>query len=762
MHQSWMRRSKVALSSAAVLLVLFAGSAWSAEHAAKAEQFAGTEAQQKEWLQGLTLVQSGRFNQGADLINAIIKAGVADERVTQVQNWLREYESLAQARAERRRADYEKYANWVKEDIRDGKWIRAIAECAMAFDSAEDVDAFRKEPWVIEAVEGATKAAEGFEKDFKWYKAARIYVQLEEIFPRKTEYRDAFLRCQEHIRLELSYTPTSDWESACVDITPDMAQEAFKRMFLNYIKEVSFQKCAEAGLKQLLLMTETPKLGKVFKKMADEDVVTEFRDRIGTWLDRVANQESLSWPTMIDVFDKILTINKETDLFPQTVLIREFVQGSLKPLDRFSDMLWPADTEEFNKHTQGVFTGVGISIRKGRGEPIKVITPLEDTPAYEAGIRPGDLITEINGKPAAPLTITKAVQTITGPPGTTVTLTIQRPGVEQPFEQKLVRAEITIYTVKGAKRLDNGQWDYMIAPDSGIGYIRATNFTDKTVQELDAAVKSLIKKNAKGIILDLRGNPGGLLKSAVEVTNLFLTGDKEIVSTRDRRGKDMQMFTSEPEGNHYPDLPLIVLVNGSSASASEIVTGALQVHRRVWVVGERTFGKGSVQQVLPLTIGRQAFLKLTTARYYLPNGRCLHRDDDSETWGVDPDVKVPLVPKEMVKVANMRLRQDILKGRNQTELTEADYERVFATRPADREDEPGTAESQAKKDADIDPDMEAETKEESPRDDENTWPELDPQLEAAILLMRVHLQSDQPWPAQTPEMAAKTSTDTGS
>ena len=275
-------------------------------------------------------------------------------------------------------------------------------------------------------------------------------------------------------------------------------------------------------------------------------------------------------------------------------------------------------------------------------------------------------------------------------------------------------------------------------------------------------MKSLIKDHqVKGAILDLRGNPGGLLKSAVEVTNLFLSGEKEIVSTRDRRGKDMQMFTSEPEGDHYPNIPLIVLVNAYSASASEIVTGALQVHRRAWIVGERSFGKGSVQQVLPLT-DRRAFLKLTTARYYLPNGRCLHRDDDSETWGVDPDVKIPLVPKEMVKVANMQLRQDILKGRHQTALTEADYERVFTTRPADREDEPGTIQSQSKKDVDVDADYEAETKEEAPRDDENTWPEVDPQLDAAVLLMRVHLQSDQPWPTKDEAVAAKPSSGTGS
>jgi hypothetical protein len=190
------------------------------------------------------------------------------------------------------------------------------------------------------------------------------------------------------------------------------------------------------------------------------------------------------------------------------------------------------------------------------------------------------------------------------------------------------------------------------------------------------------------------------------------------------------------------------------------VTGGLQVHHRAWVVGERTFGKGSVQQVLPLTPGRQALLKLTTARYYLPNGRCLHRDDDSETWGVDPDVKVPLVPKEMLNVANMRLRKDILKGRNQTELTEADYKRVLETRPSDRESEAGSVESQTKK---VDVDAEEEDENEKPREqDANDWPEIDPQLDAAQLLMRVRLESNQPWPTKTEAVAAKTAAASGS
>jgi carboxyl-terminal processing protease len=298
----------------------------------------------------------------------------------------------------------------------------------------------------------------------------------------------------------------------------------------------------------------------------------------------------------------------------------------------------------------------------------------------------------------------------------------------------------------------------MIDPDQRIGYVRMTNFAGETTRELAAVMKTLRQEHGlRGLILDLRRNPGGLLQAAVEVTNLFLEGDKEIVSTRDQRGRqDMQMFTSEPEGEHYPDIPMIVLVSQSSASASEIVTGALQAHHRALVVGARTFGKGSVQQVLDVTRGRrEAFLKLTTAWYYLPNGRCLHRQDDAETWGVDPDVEMKLVPKEIIKVANMQLRKDILKGRNQEELTDEDYEKVFSTQPSatDKEHEPGgDSDDEAQEDSDDD---------EVARKDPNEWPELDPQLETALLLIRVRLETNHPWPLHPQEVAATPAPETG-
>jgi carboxyl-terminal processing protease len=413
---------------------------------------------------------------------------------------------------------------------------------------------------------------------------------------------------------------------------------------------------------------------------------------------------------------------------------------------------------EFNKHTQGRFSGVGISIRKAAGEPIKVISPLKDTPAYRKGIRPGDMITKVDGDPTEKISITEAVRRITGPTGTTVTLTIERPGREMPFDVELVRQEIIIYTVKGHQRQDNGEWDFMIDPERKIGYVRMTNFTENTIDEMKNVIHRLrVQRGMRGLIFDLRGNPGGPLKAAIEVTDLFLDGEHRIVSTKDRHGSPW--VKSSTDDAHFTGFPLIILADDSSASASEIVTGALQIHGRALVVGERTYGKGSVQQVIGLNNTNRAYLKLTTALYYLPNDRCLHREDDSEMWGVDPDIEVRLVPKEFIKMKTLQLKDDILKGKDQDALTEdqiRDVTEYGRSNDDDEEDQDEPREDKAEVAEEADDEMDAcqATLEELDRDDENNFPEVDPQLETALMLMRIRLESQFPWSHETTTVAA--------
>ncbi len=727
----------------------------------------GSEVEQKQWIEGLSLVGRGKIDKGADIIGSLSTAGVRDERVAHVQTWLSDFGKTDKDRRERARKDFERYVSWTKEDIAAGRRQQALRGISMAHSVAEDPDGFVKEPWVLKAVEEAVQAAKEAEAKSKWYSAARVYVRLQDLYPLDKGYRQALERCQDHIRLEVTYEPEADWESAVADITKDMSYDAFLKISTDYLKEPNFREAVLGALRQVLLMTKTPKLNEVFAKLKDKEAVSEFHNRVEARLKYAEAKESLTVHDLIAHFERVLEINEEVALFPQTVLVREFTYGALQPLDKFSDMIWPADVLEFTKRTQGRFSGVGIQIRKNDGEPILVVSPLKDSPAYAAGVRPGDLITKINGKNASKYTITRAVREITGPVGTTVVLTMKRPGQDEEFELKLERKEIHVESIKGFDRDDHDEWKYMIDPDQKIACVRLTDFTENSAAELREVLEELAEQGMRGLVFDLRDNPGGPLKSAVDVSGMFLPPNKPIVSTKDRNGSPWEV--SSPKEKSYTDFPMIVLTSRYSASASEIVTGALQVHKRALVLGERTYGKGSVQQVLPLNRSQMAYLKLTTQLYYLPDGRCLHKDDDSVVWGVDPNIPTKVVPKERIKLYELQLKRDILKGKNQETLTDDDIQRVTSYRNTTQ---PGKSESGKDKgvkekdgeSSETKPAADSEDSEEEEdeaddeefveRDDPNDYPESDPQLDLALLLMRIRLESNEPWPDPPTQMAA--------
>jgi carboxyl-terminal processing protease len=242
-----------------------------------------------------------------------------------------------------------------------------------------------------------------------------------------------------------------------------------------------------------------------------------------------------------------------------------------------------------------------------------------------------------------------------------VTLTIKSPdGVSR--DLKIIRQKIKVSSVKGYTRLPGGEWNYLVDPESKIAYLRITQFTKTTPDELGAACKQIQAKGARGLIMDLRGNPGGLLNAATEVCDKFLT-DGVIVSTHADRADSPNpptIATAHDDGDELT-MPMVVLVNQYSASASEITSGALKDDHRATIVGERTFGKGSVQMLLPIGDQQDCYLKLTTAHYYLPSGRCIHREENSKTWGVDPDVTVEMTPDQMLKVMQQRRDLDVLR-----------------------------------------------------------------------------------------------------
>lgn len=735
--------------------------------------------QGQQWQDGLALIGRGKFDKALSVIGRIADQPAADEQVRQVGQWLSAYEKIRAERDEITEANYATYVGWVKEDIARAAedpnkawWLQAVKDTSKAYNSAPDERAFRKALWLEEVVAGAIEAADAFETEGDWYKAAGIYIHLADIFPHNKEYRTALDRCQAHIQLEYAYTPEADWKTEVANIEAQMARDAFRKISSEHIKIPDFRAMAISALEQIMRMADEPKLAEVFEAMADPDNVKMFTSRAQVYLKKAEREEQLTCGQLIDMFDQILKINQETQLIrPQSVLIREFVSGALRPLDKYTDMLWPVDIDEFNKHTQGKFSGVGIRIQKMPNGPIKVISPLEDTPAYLAGLQPGDLITKIEGEPARKFSIRKAVNAITGEPGTFVRLTVHRPTTKEEFDVRLQRQVITIYTIKGYTRDEQGKWQYMIDPDNKIAYLRLTNFTETSTDELREAITGLLAEGMRGLIFDLRDNPGGTLKAAVEVANLFLENDMLIVSTKDRHGKPWEVSATGQA--HFSDIPIVVVANTVSASAAEIVTGALQVHKRALIVGERTFGKGSVQQVLQLNTTPPAYLKLTTAYYYLPNGRCLHREEDSVTWGVDPDISVKLVPKENYKIREQRMKTDILKGRNQDKLTDEDIRNVTngaadtQPGPLDDDERDESEEPAENEEDDVEAIEDPESTEQDEeldivREDENLFPDdLDLQLETALLMMRIRLTSGQPWELGSPPIAAATDASRG-
>ncbi len=343
-----------------------------------------------------------------------------------------------------------------------------------------------------------------------------------------------------------------------------------------------------------------------------------------------------------DVFDRVRSDYVEKP--DEEKLIEAAINGMLTSLDPHSSYLNPKNFRSMQVQTRGEFGGLGIEVTMEKGV-VKVVSPIDDTPAAKAGVQAGDLIVKIDGERVRGLTLNQAVEKMRGKVGTPIVITVLRKGVKEPFDIRIVRDIIRIRSVKHS--IEGGD----------IGYIRITSFNEQTQPGLEKAIKDIKAKlgdRLKGYIIDLRNNPGGLLDQAVSVAGTFLKHG-EVVSTRGRNASESQRFNAQP-GDMTGGKPVVVLINGGSASASEIVAGALQDHKRATLIGTRSFGKGSVQTIIPLG-PRGGAIRLTTARYYTPSGRSI------QAKGIIPDYVIEEeLPEELKKKA------DQLKTRGEASL----------------------------------------------------------------------------------------------
>jgi carboxyl-terminal processing protease len=348
---------------------------------------------------------------------------------------------------------------------------------------------------------------------------------------------------------------------------------------------------------------------------------------------------------MLELFGNVLDTVERNYVTPvdDKTLIEASLNGMLTSLDPHSDYLNPDAYAEMQDQTRGEYGGLGIEITSEDGV-VKVISPIDGTPAARAGIKPGDYITAVNGQSVLGLSVNDAVKQMRGKAGESVTLTIARDKVD-PFDVKLMRELIEPKSVTYHAQGDDG-------------YLRLSSFNEKATDEMKAAIDDLRAKNPhlKGLVLDLRNNPGGLLDQAVGVSDLFLNGG-EVVSQRGRDPHDIERYNAKP-GPKLGDLPVVVLVNSGTASAAEIVAGALQDRRRAEIVGLTSFGKGSVQTVIPLRGGLDGAVKLTTARYYTPSGRSIQKT------GIVPDLEVAETREEAQDVANQAFQFSEASFRN--------------------------------------------------------------------------------------------------
>lgn len=523
--------------------------------------------------------------------------------------------------------------------------------------------------FVKEIIAKSLKQCDCFEAKNQWLDSlTNCYARLASLDPNNKAYEEHIddLTGKELVKISLQDSPCESWSSHYQNVRKDMFIKAVKGLEFNYVSIINYADMAEKAIVRCRLLGEVvfsvDSLRQQFLKDADVNAHNAWNSGLDSLSADVRNSPlGIDGDKFAAIFEKTLTLNDATIRLPQEVLIVQFAEASLGALDPHTNLIWPQQLEEFKKNLTNEFTGIGIEISKAEG-PLKVVSLLPDAPAYTSGLDAGDTIEAIDGVSAKDMPIGCAVRKITGQAGTSVTLTILHSGETKPVNITLKRAKIVVPTIRGWQRVGDGQWRYMLDEQNRIGYIRITNFSEKTDNDLEVALKQLESQGLKGLIIDLRFDSGGYLETAINVVDKFVEKGL-IVRTQPRFG--LASWAAAKAKTAHRSYPLVILINGGSASASEIMAGALQdtVHKRAVLVGTRSYGKGSVQTVVSIPGGAQ--LKYTMAYYHLPSGQRVEGRAEMEKagrkdWGVAPDVEVEMTSEELKKMIDVQRDNDVL------------------------------------------------------------------------------------------------------
>ncbi|MEM9791049.1 MAG: S41 family peptidase [Planctomycetota bacterium] len=651
------------------------------------------------------LASDGRFDELADRLTPV--AGSAQPDVDALMAKLAIHEANEQRRDDARRDAYDESVAEVARNLAQQNTEDAMVAAIEAHGLATDRAAFENEHTVVEALNRTTQEAAAAEAAGEWVRASNLYRLLDLFYEDEKRYENQLDEANRNLRILQLYAPEhlqslydtearrraevkgeeapepatlelEPWQERLEGVNQTILRSTLSQAHRRHIDKTdddrAFRRMLGAGLDNLRAVVESEPLAQTFEGLNNQG------DRIGflAELQQIARQlndpgQKLDHLAAFTTIDRVITANAQSVKLPEEVVIFELTEGATSSLDDFSSVIWPADIPAFLRTTQGRFTGIGVQISKRQGELI-VVSPLEDTPAHRAGLKADDVIATVDGVSTANWSLTKAVDRITGDAGTDVNLEIKRRGQPQLIAYTITRAPIPIESVRGWRHLDEGGWDYFVDPASRIGYVRVSAFLPQTVDDLDAAVAQMQETGPiNGLIIDLRFNPGGLYSAAVDIADRFLSTGS-IVSTVNGDGKRTKQDSAKRHTT-YRQFPVVALINQGSASASEIVAGALQDWDRGVVVGNNSFGKGSVQDLYPLARG-SAYLKLTTQYYQLPSGKIIHRTDDAEQWGIAPDLAVEMTDQQVRDAIEFRQLIDVV--REPGEVILADIEKPWA------------------------------------------------------------------------------------
>jgi carboxyl-terminal processing protease len=575
-------------------------------------------------------------------------------------------------------------------DLKTSKALRAAIELEML---VQHNDEFLSQPRIQTLIEKASAAAQDAEARGEWLMANELYMRLDALLEDWGTNKKAAERQARRLAMIRLYAPEKFWEhrnrrqllekpeplpkfKAANDDFRQRLRGVDERMVVgatliaarNHIDQSGVKPLIQGGLEALRTFATTTDLKEAFPKLGDEAATREFLRVVDDFTTAVdASTRRLDAGEVSRMLDSLEAANRRTINIPNEALLHEFGNGAMATLDDFTAVIWPDELARFERATQSSFIGVGIRIEYDELLNVRVVTPLEGMPAYRAGIQAGDVIKSVNGENIYGATLDQAVELITGPVNSQVTLTIEREAEDKQKttqDYTLTRSKIQVRSAAGWKRTGarGEDWDWFVDPINKIGYIRLSQFTETTTQEFDAAVRELKANGMNSLILDLRYNPGGYLDEAISMSGRFVP-QGQVVGTRGPSGQVEEWHRVNRQAT-VADIPVAVLINEGSASASEIVAGAIRHYAHqgdidAVIVGQRTFGKGSVQVVSGLA-GNLARMKLTTQYYTLPDGKVIHRLPHAKEWGVEPDVAVDMLPSQISKALDIRKAADII------------------------------------------------------------------------------------------------------